>query len=262
MIRLIVSDIDGTLVEDGGNSLKPELYETILKLKEQGVHFVAASGRHGNGVKYLFQPILHDISLISGNGACIEHEGKHLTLTEYNHELAGAMIADLKSFELDIMIDGTDCVYTDSRNEEFIAWIENGYHFRVERLDDLSQLDASFVKISGCRMSGIVDDEVNFLKDKYAGQIKVILSGSQWIDTLSPGINKGNAVRWLQETMKIRPEETMAFGDQLNDIEMLNQAYYSFAVANARPEAKVAARFLADSNLRDGVYKILRMLVK
>lgn len=44
MIRLIVSDIDGTLTEDGGSRLDPELYEVILKLKSQGIYFAAASG--------------------------------------------------------------------------------------------------------------------------------------------------------------------------------------------------------------------------
>lgn len=56
-------------------------------------------------------------------------------------------------------------------------------------------------------------------------------------------------------------EETIAFGDQLNDIEMLGRAYYSFAIGNARPEVKEAARFEADTNVRDGVLKILKLLV-
>ena len=53
----------------------------------------------------------------------------------------------------------------------------------------------------------------------------------------------------------------MAFGDQLNDIEMLQQAYYSFAVANARDEVKKAARFQADSNVNQGVLKIMQNLL-
>ena len=53
----------------------------------------------------------------------------------------------------------------------------------------------------------------------------------------------------------------MAFGDQLNDLEMLGQAYYSFAVANARPEVREAARFQADANEEDGVLKILKLLL-
>ena len=53
----------------------------------------------------------------------------------------------------------------------------------------------------------------------------------------------------------------MVFGDQLNDIEMLNRAYYSFAVGNARKEVKEAARFQADTNVNDGVLKILKRLL-
>jgi len=90
----------------------------------------------------------------------------------------------------------------------------------------------------------------------------VTLAGMQWIDTMDPAVNKGNAVKLLQESLEILPEETMAFGDQLNDIEMLKRAYYSFAVSNARPETKQAARFLADSNVNGGPLKIMKLLLK
>lgn len=79
---------------------------------------------------------------------------------------------------------------------------------------------------------------------------------------MAPGINKGGAVKLLQESLGITPEETMVFGDQMNDIEMMQQAYYSFAVGNARPEVKAAARFQADVNVKDGVLKVLRLLVQ
>ena len=69
------------------------------------------------------------------------------------------------------------------------------------------------------------------------------------------------AVKLLQDSLEIKPEETMAFGDQLNDIEMLEQAYYSFAVGNARPEVKATARFQTDTNVNDGVLKILKLLL-
>lgn len=82
-----------------------------------------------------------------------------------------------------------------------------------------------------------------------------------WMDCMAQGVNKGQAVKRLQESLEIRPEETMAFGDQLNDIEMLQQAYYSFAVANAREEVRKLARFQADSNKNDGVLKVLKQLL-
>ena len=81
------------------------------------------------------------------------------------------------------------------------------------------------------------------------------------MDCMKPGINKGQAVKLLQDSLMIKPEETMVFGDQLNDIEMMSQAYYSFAVGNAREEVKNAARFRTDLNINDGVLKILKLLL-
>ena len=90
--------------------------------------------------------------------------------------------------------------------------------------------------------------------------MKMTISGDMWLDCMAPGINKGEAVRTLQESLGISPEETMVFGDQMNDIEMLGRAYYSFAVGNAREEVKRAARFEADTNRNNGVLKILQLL--
>ena len=87
------------------------------------------------------------------------------------------------------------------------------------------------------------------------------ISGDMWMDCMALGVNKGQAIRILQEALDIRQEETMVFGDQLNDMEMMDQAYYSFAVANARPEIRRKARFQADSNQNDGVLKILKGLL-
>ena len=97
--------------------------------------------------------------------------------------------------------------------------------------------------------------------DEFKDQAKMACAGDMWMDCMAKDVNKGKAVRTIQESLGIKTEETMAFGDQLNDIEMLNQAYYSFAVANAREEVRKAARFQADSNVRGGVLKILKGLL-
>jgi len=171
------------------------------------------------------------------------------------------VIADMKAAGLDVLVDCADCAYTDSRNPEFLQWMLNGYHFRLKELEDLRTLAEPIVKIAGCRMEGLGSRADGF-KEKYGTKLKVTLAGEQWLDTMDPGVSKGAAVKLLQESLMIRPEETMVFGDQLNDIEMLNQAYYSFAVANGRPETRAAARFLADSNGNQGPLKILKLLVE
>ena len=133
---------------------------------------------------------------------------------------------------MEIIVDSSDCVYTDSQDQRFLAWIQNGYHFRVRQVEDLLELTAPVMKIAGCRMDGIAE-AARPVMEKYGGKLKVTLSGSQWLDTMERSVNKGAAVKILQDGLMIRPEETVVFGDQMNDVEMLKQAYYSFAVANA-----------------------------
>lgn len=260
MIKLIVSDIDGTLVEDGGSSLNPELFSTILKLKGQGIHFAAASGRHVASIEYLFEPIRDKIFYLGDNGAYVGCWGRNLFLTELDRQLVPELMEDIKALGLDILVDCAECVYVDSKNEAYVRWLTEGYHFRMNRVEDVRQVAEPVIKISACRMSGVQELAQPLIK-KYGDRLKVTLSGSQWVDIMCPEVNKGNAVRLLQESLKIRPEETLVFGDQLNDVEMMRQAYYSFAVANARPETIKAARFLADENIRDGALKIMRMFV-
>ena len=176
MIRLIVSDIDGTLTEDGGSRLDPELYEVILKLKSQGIYFAAASGRHSASIEYIFDPIKDKIFYIGDNGAYLGCYGRELFLTRYKQELAMDVIADMKAAGLDVLVDCADCAYTDSRNPEFLQWMLNGYHFRLRKLEDLRTLAEPIVKIAGCRMEGLGSRADGF-KEKYGTKLKVTLAG-------------------------------------------------------------------------------------
>ncbi len=120
-------------------------------------------------------------------------------------------------------------------------------------------MDVPCLKLSLYRPNGI-EAATREICREFKDELKMTCSGEMWLDSMAPGVHKGKAVQTLQESLGILPEETMAFGDQLNDIEMLGRAYYSFAVANARDEVKKAARFQADSNVKDGVLKILKLL--
>ena len=103
-------------------------------------------------------------------------------------------------------------------------------------------MDDQFIKVSAYRKTDI-EAHTKELREKYGNRLKMTISGDMWLDCMATGVNKGAAVKLLQESLEIAPEETIAFGDQLNDIEMLGRAYYSFAIGNARSEVKAATRF-------------------
>lgn len=260
MIKLIVSDIDGTLLQDGEHELNPELFEVIGKLRDRGVQFAAASGRQWGSIDTVFEPIKDRIFYLSDNGAYVGCSTRNLELFTIDRDLVMDLVRDIRAEGLTVMVSGPDVVYLDECDDEFYNWLVDGYKFRVKQVEDVTKVDDRFIKVSAYRKTD-VEPATKGLREKYGDKMKITISGDMWMDCMALGVNKGQAVKLLQESMGITPEETMAFGDQLNDVEMLQQAYYSFAIGNARPEVKAVARFQADTNVRDGVLKILKLLL-
>lgn len=87
------------------------------------------------------------------------------------------------------------------------------------------------------------------------------LAGEIWLDFLNRDASKGNAIRSIQETLGISPEETMVFGDNFNDIKMFHSAKESYAVGNAVEAVKKEAKYVTDTNVNDGVLKVLKTLL-
>lgn len=259
MIKLIVSDIDGTLLEDGGNELNPELLDVILQLREKGMQFAAATGRQWLSIESLFAPIKEKIFYVSDNGAYVGCHGRALYVSPMERELAMSVAADIKAAGMKVMMEGTDVVYLDDPDEQLHRWLSEGYKYQVVQVDEFQQVKGEVIKVSAYLPSNI-EAASKHLWPKYQNRLKMTLAGDMWLDFMAPEVNKGQAVKLLQESMNITPKETMVFGDQMNDIEMLEQAYYSFAIGNARPEVKAAARFQADTNIQQGVLKILKLL--
>ena len=94
-----------------------------------------------------------------------------------------------------------------------------------------------------------------------AGSHQVVVSGAHWVDVMSPTANKGRAVRQVQKTLGVTPDQTMVFGDFLNDLEMMDAATYSFAMANAHPLLKERAGWVAPTNNANGVVRTIRTVL-
>ena len=93
-------------------------------------------------------------------------------------------------------------------------------------------------------------------KDK----VTLAAAGKEWMDSTPPEGEKSRTVEFIQQCLGISPEETCTFGDNLNDIAMLQKAGMSYAVANAREEVRAAAKGVCPSYSEDGVLQILRKI--
>ena len=99
------------------------------------------------------------------------------------------------------------------------------------------------------------------LIEKWKGTVSIATAGKMWLDIYKPGVNKGTALKKLQEQLGITREETMAFGDQQNDIGMIREAQYSYAVENALPEVKREAAGVCGGWESLGVCRVLEELL-
>ena len=89
----------------------------------------------------------------------------------------------------------------------------------------------------------------------------MVVSAKIWLDVMNAEASKGAAIKHLQNTLGFTYEQTMSFGDYLNDLEMLKESYHSYAMENAHPKLKEIARFAAPSNVDAGVFQVLEKLL-
>lgn len=247
MIKLIASDLDGTLLKEGAQDLNPDFFDIIRKLKEKGILFTAASGRRLYNLRLLFEPVKEDICYIAENGSLCICDSKVISKGLIEHNLGLRIFRAVKEY------GGCHCVlscesacYTDSKDAEFIKHVQDVLRYDLIVVDDLETVTEPFLKIAICDFRGTKDIH-SYFQERFAKEIKVVTSGYAWIDFIAPNANKGTALADLAEYLGIKPEECMAFGDQYNDTEMLRFAGTSYAMSDGAPGIADYATNVTDS---------------
>lgn len=259
MIKLVASDVDGTLVPDGTFEINAEIFDVIRALKERGITFVAASGRQYASIKRLFEPVAEDILYISDNGGfVIDNKGVTLKSGAMDKELVDAIVKDaMKLPDIYLMLAGRDVVYLDSYDGLY-SLIDGEYRFDVKVVDDFSDIEDDIVKISLYHPSDAEAVVNEWFYDKWKDKAAVACAGKHWVDCNRQDVNKGSALELIIDKLDISPDEVMVFGDNINDIGMIKCAKYSYAVGSARQEVKDAANYVADTMLNQGVIKTIK----
>ncbi|MCR5175644.1 MAG: Cof-type HAD-IIB family hydrolase [Anaerovibrio sp.] len=263
MIRIIFSDMDGTLLDENGN-LPSEFGEVMLELKRRGVIFAPASGRQYFALLEQLAPYRDDFMFLAENGAFSVYKGQEICSSPMAADDIRQIIAAADA------APGIYPILCGKRNayvrEEWNPYIGEARKYFTHSIvvDDFESIDDEFIKVALCDCDR-ADAEHNILPimKKCVPDLQVCLSGNYWVDVLNPGANKGWAIKQVQQQFGFRPEECAAFGDYMNDYEMMKSVYYSYAMDNAYPEIKDAARFVTKSNIDHGViYQIKELMAQ
>ena len=254
MIKMIMSDMDGTLLDNEGRM--PAGFDAMIgELRRRDVLFVPASGRQYYALLREMGKYADDFIFLAENGTYVKYRGQEV----FSSPMKWTKIHEL--LELAESLDGVYPVlcgkkqaYVQPRWKPYIGEAEM-YFPRYEFVEDFSHIDDDIIKAAFCDCERAEAEKTIYpaFKEHFGKEFQVALSSNYWVDAKNLGINKGVAVEKIQEWMGIEPEECACFGDYLNDEQMMHSVYYSYAMANAHPKIKEAARFTAKSNEEHGV---------
>jgi len=257
-IKLIVTDMDGTFL-NSKYEVSPDFPKVYEELKKRDILFVPASGRQMSGITKYFGEIQSEIGFIAENGGYIVYKNKEI----FADKLSQNSIADIVRTVREIpdaraVLSAKENSYYESSDNTFVDYFSK-YYIQNQKKDDLTlEVDDSVFKIAVYHPVSAEEFLYPALKKFENEDLVVVVSGKNWLDIMNKNTNKGNAIEKLQKSLNILPEQTMAFGDYLNDIEMLKNARYSYAMENAHPSVKEVAKFEACSNDRFGVMETIK----
>lgn len=256
MVKLISVDMDGTFLNDD-KEMSPEFDKVFKALKKKNVKFCAASGRQLASLKTVFDKYKDQMLFVAENGAVMEIDGQPIVNATLTREISDKFLARLKELDdMRILYCTSDYSYIDRTDDESM---ENAriYLPKFEIVKDVAHIEELPVKISVHSKNGYYND-FKLLVEEFSDEASICTSGFDWLDIVPKGTNKGTAIAKMQAMLGMSPKETMAFGDQMNDFEMINQAYHSYAMDNAIDKIKQIARYTAPSNNEFGVVSTLK----
>ena len=263
MIKLIASDIDGTLISEGTHEFPKELGDIIDRLKSLGIIFVAASGRQYKSMYRLFKDKAEDVIFVSGNGSYIRCRDYDMKEHRMPKDILEQLVNEIRSMESEgycFMAESKETAYVEVNSVEFKELLVNGYHYEITPVKDILKECDDILKISlyhKTKIQAAADKMILEWQEK----LKVLRSGTNWVDFMPQGVDKGSAIASIQQVMGISKEETMVFGDNTNDVGMFAEAKYSYAVENAADEVKQQAAHIAESPEKKGVIQLLQQMV-
>lgn len=253
-IKMIVSDIDGTLI-DHTEKIFPELKAFVQRCREQGIHFTFATGRTKELAQHLVRELGIQDPYVSANGACVFR--KEECLLAHGFSALPVLPVIRRADELGLTVTIADTTTERALRETDYVKEHRRHGNRYRELLDLNAVDFANQEFQ----------KIMFMDEHKTGKIEEIhklLGGFEsmyWITTYSnqavelgpPGCNKASGVRDLAGLMGISMEEIMACGDFNNDMEMIREAGIGVAVANANDSLKQAADYTAKASYAFGV---------
>lgn len=253
---IIFFDIDGTLLTEGDKLLPPSTKDAIFQLKKLGHEVAIATGR----APFMFEDIRKELEIdtyVCYNGQYVVYKGEVI----YANPLKASSLEELTQFALD-----RDHPIVFMNHESMKANVPEDHDYIQESINSLKSVhypthDPAFYKgreIYQALLFNTAGEEKQY--EKAFEDFQFVRWHDKSVDILPANGSKANGIKKLLAYTDYPDEKQYAFGDGLNDIEMLTEVQNSVAMGNGQPEAKAAARYITRPVNNDGILHGLKMV--
>jgi len=257
MYKLVVSDLDGTFLND--NSEIPEKNrEAVRLMNERGVAFVFASGRSYHSLDHFYDALslkrrgVSNVGIAFNGAVVYEIDSlRQLQKILLKNESMQRLVAEMRPFLKDIYVyDANGVLYSEYETEIF-----DGYKTRSRvpcGIKNFGDIKDDIIKIVLIQDHEIVSRVYEHLKDFVPGVCNMIFSSKRMLEFTDLSATKGNALKFTGEYMGIDINEIIAVGDNFNDESMIMEAGLGIITANAEESLKKKAGYVTKATNNDG----------
>ena len=251
MIKLVVTDIDGTILGNC-NIFRPKVLETIKKLEERNIPVVLATGRVYNGVWPAAEQLGLKTPIICSQGSILRQGDNILWKRPVAHDLAREIIEVLREKGVHTNLYNNDEIFVEDEN--YMDEYSFGRFVTYKVIDNFDKVELDMVtKLLAITHS---EDEMQALnkdlKERYKGVLNIVRSHKYYLEITDTEASKGNALKHLANLWGVEQHEIFASGDQDNDIDLLLNAGVKVATEHASAGLKKVADYICAPPDRDG----------
>lgn len=262
MYRLVVSDLDGTLLTPE-HRLGAYTQAVLERLRARGVELILASGRHFQDIRAYAAQLGGHGCLISSNGAAVhDRHGHPLYCRPLDPECVAALIAEPEFAGTHTNVYRAE-EWLVARPEPYLLQFhrDSGFAYRVVDLQTIDRTQVLKVFFYGGH-ERLVEMERAVLA-RFGARVTTTFSLPVTLEVMGAGVSKGAALEWVAERLGIGLAQTIVFGDGLNDREMLERAGRGLLMENAdqRLKASLPGLETIGSNRDESVARYLEALL-
>lgn len=246
MIKLIVSDLDGTLL-DHSRQIAGRDRDAVSMARNAGFEFCIASGRMYSEIKILMEPFSDRFHAVGQNGATVHtKDDKLLAASSFEPDVSSRLLQASRGCGhfVNFIHCTDDSFYLKERND-----ISRPYEARILKTCSVHSDMEAALKEDKMRCSKISYfgelEQLQLWKaellDRFAGQIEAFISDKDCLDVMPLNVSKGTGISRLLETLGLRPDEVACIGDSFNDLSMFALTGHSFAMSGSHPDVRSQA---------------------